>query len=84
MIINSDGLFTFHVGRRISHKVCDYLKYYALRMLIEINLLYLLSISNKLIIESGCRIGYKACFNRQSYIHYRKSDSDKANITLDF
>ena len=24
MIINYDGLFTFHVGRRFSHKVCDY------------------------------------------------------------
>ena len=27
MIINNNGLFTFHVGRRISHKVCDHLKY---------------------------------------------------------
>ena len=40
MIINYHGLFTFHVGLRITHKVCDHLKYYALRMLIEINLLY--------------------------------------------
>ena len=30
MIINYDGLFTFHVGRRIPHKMCDY-KYYATR-----------------------------------------------------
>ena len=35
-------------------------------MLIEINLLYLLSISNRLIIESGSKIGYKTYFNRQS------------------
>ena len=27
-----NGLFTFHVGRRISHKVCEYLQYYALRL----------------------------------------------------
>ena len=66
MITNSNGVFTFHVGRRFSHQECEYLKYYALRMLIEINLLYLLSISKRLIIESGDRIGYKACFNRQS------------------
>ena len=30
------GLFTFHVGLRITHKVCDHFKYYAMRMLIEI------------------------------------------------
>ena len=36
-------LFTFHVGRRISHKVCDHFKYYAMRMLIEINYICFLS-----------------------------------------
>ena len=33
--------------------------------------IYLLSISYRLIIESGYRIGYKTWFNRQSYRHYQ-------------
>ena len=43
MIINYDELFTFHVGLRIAHEVCDHFKYYAMRMLIEINYICFLS-----------------------------------------